>query len=188
LEALEDCSEALKWNPQLISAYLERSAWQQRLQRPRERILGLEEGIRRTGAGLLVAERIEALLDDAQWQQALDAIEPELTSSRLQGTWKIRRARALKGLSRRTEADRDLQSALEEIELRMPREVKDSSLLMDRAFARELLGQTEAAIQDYKLAARCGGGEEAIEAGRRLRRTLRRWPLWPWRPRRATQH
>ena len=188
LEALEDCSEALRWNPQLISAYLERSAWQQRLQRPRERILGLEEGIRRTGAGLLVAERIEALLDDAQWQQALDAIEPELTSSRLQGTWKIRRARALKGLSRRTEADRDLQSALEEIELRMPREVKDSSLLMDRALARELLGQTEAAIQDYKLAARCGGGEEAIEAGRRLRRTRSGRTLWPWHPQRITQH
>ena len=188
LEALEDCSEALRWNPQLISAYLERSAWQQRLQRPRERILGLEEGIRRTGAGLLVAERIEALLDDAQWQQALDAIEPELTSSRLQGTWKIRRARALKGLSRQTEADRDLQSALEEIELRMPREVKDSSLLMDRAFARELLGQTESAIQDYKLAARCGGGEEAIEAGRRLRRTRSGRPLWPWHPQRTTQH
>jgi tetratricopeptide (TPR) repeat protein len=128
------------------------------------------------------------LLDDAQWQQALDAIEPELTSSRLQGTWKIRRARALKGLSRRTEAERDLQSALEEIELRMPREVKDSSLLMDRAFARELLGQTEAAIQDYKLAARCGGGEEAIEAGRRLRRTRSGRPLWPWRTQRATQH
>jgi tetratricopeptide (TPR) repeat protein len=178
LKALEDCSEALRWNPQLVSAYLERSAWQRRLRRPQERILGLEEGIQKTGAGLLVAERIEALLDEGQWQQALEAIEPELTSSRLQGAWKIRRARALKGLGRRSEAERDLLSALDEIELRMPREVKDSSLILDRALVHELLGQTEVAIQDYQLAAGCGGGEEALEASRRLRKTLPGRSFW----------
>lgn len=183
LKALEDCSEALRWNPQLISAYLERSAWQRRLQQTHERIVGLEEGIRKTGAGLLVAERIEALLDEGQWQQALDAIEPELRSSRLQGSWKIRRARALKGLGRQSDAQRDLQSALEEIERRMPREVRDSSLILDRALARELLGQTEAAIQDYQLAARHGGGEEAVEAVQRLRKTLPGWSSWKWRAR-----
>ncbi|MCX6861022.1 MAG: tetratricopeptide repeat protein [Verrucomicrobia bacterium] len=183
MKALEDCSEALRWNPQLVSAYLERSAWQRRLRLPQERILGLEEGIQRTGAGLLAAERIEALIDDGQWQQALEAVEPELTSSRLQGSWRIRRARALKGLGRWSEAERDLLSALEEIELRMPRQVKDSSLIIDRALARELLGQTEAAIQDYQLAAGCGGGEEALEASRRLRKTLTGRSVWKWCPR-----
>jgi len=183
MKALEDCSEALRWNPQLVSAYLERSAWQRRLRLPQERILGLEEGIQKTGAGLLVAERIEALIDDGQWQQALEAVEPELTSSRLQGSWRIRRARALKGLGRWSEAERDLLSALEEIELRMPRQVKDSSLILDRALARELLGQTEAAIQDYQLAAGCGGGEEALEAAQRLRKTLTGRSFWKWCPR-----
>ena len=182
-KALDDWSEALRWNPQLVSAYLERSAWQRRFPSPQVRILGLEEGIRQTGAGLLVAERIEALLDDGQWQQALEAVEPELTSSRLQGSWRIRRARALKGLGRWSEAERDLLSALEEIELRMPRQVKDSSLIIDRALARELLGQTEAAIQDYQLAAGCGGGEEALEASRRLRKTLAGRSFWKWCPR-----
>lgn len=181
-KALDDCSEALRWNPQLVSAYLERSAWQRRFPCPQVRILGLEEGIRQTGAGLLVAERIEALLDEGLWQQALVAIEPELASSRLQGSWKIRRARALKGLGRQSEAQSDLQNALDEIELRMPRAVKDSSLILDRAFVRELLGQTEAAIGDYQLAATCGGGQEALEAAQRLRKTLPGRRFWRWCP------
>jgi tetratricopeptide (TPR) repeat protein len=146
------------------------------------RILGLEEGIRQTGAGLLVAERIEALLDEGLWQQALAAIEPELASSRLQGSWKIRRARALKGLGRHFEAQSDLQGALGEIESRMSRAVKDSSLILDRALARELLGQTEAAMEDYRLAATCGGGPEALEAAQRLRKTLPGRSFWRWRP------
>jgi tetratricopeptide (TPR) repeat protein len=130
----------------------------------------------------LVAERIEALLDEGLWQQALVAIEPELASSRLQGSWKIRRARALKGLGRQSEAQSDLQSALDEIELRMPRAMKDSPLILDRALARELLGQTEAAIGDYQLAATCGGGQEALEAAQRLRKTLPRRNFWRWCP------
>lgn len=167
-KALDDCSEALHHDPQRVSAYLERSALQRRLRRHRERISGLEEGIRRTGAGLLVAERVEALLDDGQWTRALEAIEPELNAARLQGTWKLRRARALQGLARRTEADQDLRSALEEIDSRMPAVVREPSLLMDRGRARELLGQTEAAIQDYRAAAECGGGAEALHAVQRL--------------------
>jgi regulator of sirC expression with transglutaminase-like and TPR domain len=74
----------------------------------------------------------------------------------------------LQGLGRRTEADQDLRSALEEIESRMPAVVREPSLLMDRGRARELLGQTEAAIQDYRAAAECGGGDEALQAVQRL--------------------
>lgn len=182
-EALEDCSEALRWDPLLVPAYLERSAWQLRLKRHRERIEGLEQGIKQTGAGLLVCERIDALLDDSQWQRSLEAIGPELSSSRLKGSWKIRRARALLGLGRRSEAERDLQEAVSEIESRMPREVREPSLLMDRALAQELLGLKEAAIKDYQTAADCGGGDEAVRAVRRLRGTRPSRSFWPWRHR-----
>jgi tetratricopeptide (TPR) repeat protein len=183
VQALEDCSEALRWDPLLVSAYLERSAWQLRLKRHRERIEGLDQGIRQTGAGLLIGERVDALLDDSQWQRSLEAIGPELATSRLQGSWKIRRARALLGLGRRSEAERDLQEALSEIESRMPREVREPSLLMDRALAQELLGHKEAAIKDYQTAADCGGGDAAVRAVRRLQGIRPPRSFWPWRHR-----
>jgi hypothetical protein len=58
--ALRDCDEALRADPTLVSGYLDRSALQKRLKRSRERLAGLDEGIRHTGAGILVAERVEA--------------------------------------------------------------------------------------------------------------------------------
>jgi len=183
IQALDDCSEALRWDPLLVPAYLERSAWQLRLKRHRERIEGLDQGIRQTGAGLLIGERVDALLDDSQWQRSLEAIGPELATSRLQGSWKIRRARALLGLGRRSEAERDLQEALSEIESRMPREVREPSLLMDRALAQELLGHKEAAIKDYQTAADCGGGDVAVRAVHRLRGIRPPRSFWPWRHR-----
>jgi tetratricopeptide (TPR) repeat protein len=186
-KALEDCDEALRSDPLLVQAYLERSALQRRLGRQRDRIAGIEEGIRRTGAGLLSAERVEAFLDAGQWQRALEAIEPELSASRLQGTWKIRRARALQGAGRKAEAERDLRSALEEIESRLQPGVREPSLLLERGLARELLGEREAALKDYQSAVDCGGGDEAISAVKRLRSSRRQRSVWPWRSRKVEE-
>ena len=185
--ALEDCDEALRHDPLLVPAYLERSALQRRLRRHRERISGLEEGIRRTGAGLLVAERVEALLDASQWSQALEALEPELRASRLQGAWKIRRARALLGMGRRAEADQDLMSAVQEIDSRLQPGVREPSLLLERGLARELLGEREAALKDYQSAVESGGGEAAASALKRVRGGLPRRSLWPWRSRKIPE-
>lgn len=175
-EALADCDEALRCDPSLVPAYLERSGLQRRLGRARDRIAGLEEGWRRTGAGILGVERVEALLDDGQWTKALGWIEAEIRSSRLPGTWRIRRARALKGLGRRAEAEEDLRASIAEIDRRMPADRPEVALLLDRALARELLGETESALADYAAARESGGGEAAVEGLRRLR------PSGPARP------
>ena len=167
--ALKDCDEALRADPTLVAGYLDRSALQKRLKRFRERVAGLEEGIRRTGAGVLVAERVDALLDAGQWQRALEATRAEIEASRLPGTWKIRRARALLGLGRPHQAETDLRETLDEIDRRMPPGGRDPSLLLDRAQVRELLGETEQALRDYTLAAELGAGEAAEGALRRLR-------------------
>lgn len=167
--ALKDCDEALHADPTLVAGYLDRSALQKRLKRSRERVTGLEEGIRRTGAGVLVAERVEALLDAGQWQRALAATRAEIETARLSGTWKIRRARALLGLGRARQAETDLREALDEIDRRMPLGGRDPSLLLDRAQARELLGEIEQAVRDYTLAAELGAGEAAEVALRRIR-------------------
>lgn len=167
--ALRDCDEALRADPTLVSGYLDRSALQKRLKRSRDRLAGLDDGIRHTGAGILVAERVEALLDAAQWRKALEAIRGEVENARLPGAWKIRRARALAGLGRNGEAATDLREAIEEIDRRMPPGGRDASLLLDRAQARELLGESEQALRDYSAAAELGAGEAAEIALRRLR-------------------
>lgn len=167
--ALSDCDEALRSDPSLVSAYLERSSLQRRLGRHGRRLSGLEEGLRRTGAGILVAERVDALLDASRWIPALEAAEAELNSSRLEGTWRIRRARALLGLGRRHEAGQDLKAAIAEIDRRMPSGRPEVSLLLERALARELSGEIEAALADYTMAAESGAGVAAEEALRRLR-------------------
>jgi tetratricopeptide (TPR) repeat protein len=180
--ALKDCDEALRSDPTLVAGYLDRSALQKRLKRSRERVAGLEEGIRRTGAGVLVAERVEALLDAGQWQRALEATRGEIETARLPGTWKIRRARALLGLGRAPEAKIDLREALDEIDRRMPPNGRDPSLLLDRAQAREWLGDTEQALRDYTLAAEMGAGEAAEGAQRRLRASKAPRPALGFRP------
>lgn len=167
--ALADCEEALRNDPMLVAAYLERSTLQQRLGRARERIVGLEAGVRRTGAGVLAVEQVEALLDDRQWRKALGLIEPEVESARLTGTWKIRRARALLGLGRRAEAEADLRHAIGEIDRRMPADRPEAALLLDRALAWELLGESGPARADYTAATEAGAGEAAAAGLRRLR-------------------
>lgn len=159
-KALSDFDAAIQLHPANADWFLLRSDLQRRLGKHEARLAGLKEGIRRTGSGMLEIERTEALLDAGHWALALKQIQPELEASRLKASWQIRRARALIGLQRRAEAETDLRLAVTEIELRLGPGLKEASLLGDRGFAYELLGQTKQALHDYLAAMEAGSGLE----------------------------
>jgi len=161
--ALDDCEKAIAGHGANPEWYLLRSDLQHRLGRERKRVEGLEEGLRRTGAGILVVERIEALLDAGRYREALAAVEPELASARLQGRWLIRRGRARLGLGDRAAGEGDLRAGLEEIDRRLDRQRPDTTLLWDRAMAQLALGDREAARQTYAWARDRGGNPDLAE-------------------------
>ncbi len=161
-KALEDCEAAIRTQLSNLEWYLLRSDLHRRLNLKKERIAGLDQGIQETGAGILEIERIEALLDDRQFQAALPAIERELRSSRVRSSWLIRRARARLGLGEQESAKVDLENALKEIGKRTAGVAADATLLTERALAHELLGENEAARAYYEQA-RDGGAEEGVQ-------------------------
>ena len=139
----------------------------------KERLAGLEEGIRQTGAGVLEIERVEALIDGGQSAAALAIIERELADSRIKSSWLIRRARALLALGNPTGAGDNLRSALEEIGKRLNPKTPDVPLLMDKAAALELLGQKKEALRVYEEARDKGAGDTANERIKSLQEALR---------------
>ncbi len=149
-KALEDCDAALRLHRQNPEWYLLRSDLQRRLKMPKERLAGIEEGIRETGAGILEIERVEALIDAGQFAAALPVIETELADSRIKSSWLIRRARARLGLGKKAEADADLKSALAEIGTRLNPKTPDIPLLLDKASAHDLLGEKKDALRAYE--------------------------------------
>jgi regulator of sirC expression with transglutaminase-like and TPR domain len=130
------------------------------LLRKKERIAGLDEGIKSTGSGVLENERIDALIDDHQFEAALAKIEKELDESRWKSTWLIRRAKVRLGTEKKAEAKMDLEAAIAEIQTRINLNSPDPSLLADRGTARELLGNREGARKDYEDARDKGVTEE----------------------------
>lgn len=162
-KALEDCDAALRLHKQNPEWYLLRNDIQRRLKMPRERLAGLEEGIRETGAGVLEIERVEALIDAGQCNAALTTIETELAASRIKSSWLIRRARALLGLGKKTEAEKDLKDALAEIGTRLNPKAPDLPLLLDKAAAHELLGERKDALRAYEEARDKGAADAANE-------------------------
>ena len=162
-KALEDCDAALRLHHQNPEWYLLRSDLQRRLKMPKERVTGLEEGIKATGSGVLEIERIEALLDAAQFAAALPVIETELADSRLKSSWLIRRARARLGLGKKAEADDDLKAALKEIAGRLHPKTPDVPLLLDKALALDLLGEKKDALRAYEEARSKGAAESVKE-------------------------
>ena len=74
-KALGDASEAIQLYPQNVEWYLLRSQLQALLKAKSDRVKGLEDGIRETGGGLLVAEWVDALIEDGQYSTALGTIE-----------------------------------------------------------------------------------------------------------------
>jgi tetratricopeptide (TPR) repeat protein len=151
-KALEDCDAAIKLHAGNPEWYILRSDLHKRLKLSKERLEGIEAGLKETGAGILEIERIEALTDAGQFQNALTIIEPELHDSRVKSSWFIRRARALIGLGRKEEAEGNLRSALAEIGTRLNAKTPDAPLLLDKALAHELLNETRPALRAYREA------------------------------------
>ncbi len=160
-KALEDCDAALRLHRLNPEWYLLRSDLHRRLKLPKERLAGLDDGLKATGAGVLAIERVEALLDAAQFAAALPVIESELADSRIKSSWLIRRARARLGLGKKADAEDDLKAALKEIGTRLNPKTPDVPLLLDKALAHELLGEKKDAVRAYE-AARDKGAADGI--------------------------
>ncbi|MBL9137827.1 MAG: tetratricopeptide repeat protein [Verrucomicrobiales bacterium] len=151
-EALSDCQSALRLHAENPEWYLIRSELQRRLKKHRERLRGIEEGWKRTGAGLLKIERIDAQLDARRYREALEAIEEEMASSRIPGPWLIRRGRARLGLGDKDGGVEDLRAGTTAIDAMLDRDRPDVSLLLDQAVALVLLGEGGEARQVLALA------------------------------------
>lgn len=162
-KALEDCDAALQLHRQNPEWYLLRSDLHRRMKMHKERLAGIEEGIRQTGAGILEIERVEAFLDAGQFAAALPIIGTELADSRIKSSWLIRRARAEFGLGKKAEAEKDLKDALEEIATRLNPKTPDVPLLLDKALAHELLGEKKDAVRAYEEARDKGAGDTVKE-------------------------
>lgn len=161
-KALDDCEAAIRLQMSNVEWYLLRSDLQRRLKKFKERIAGLQQGIKETGAGILETELVEALLDDQQFQAALPHIERELESSRVQASWLIRRARARLGLGEKESAKTDLETAVREIALRLNSRTADPTLLTENARAHDLLG-AKAQARVYYEQARDAGAEDWVK-------------------------
>lgn len=159
-KALDDANEAIREHPNNVEWYLERSQIQAMLKLHAERITGLEKGIKETGSGVLQREWIDALIDAGRHGEALEKIEEELNSSRLQSSWLIRRAKVRLATGKEAEAKADLQAALKELNARMSSAAPDPSLLADRGLSYDLLGDAENARNDYVKARDKGMTEE----------------------------
>jgi len=151
-KALDDTERAIRENPEPCEWYFSRSQLQQQLGQKKERIQGLEAGVKETGSGLLEGELIDALIDGGKGEIALAKIEAELKDSRLQSTWLLRRAKVRLAMKKKDEAKSDLEAALKELNDRLGRGASDPLALMDRGQVYELLGNKEEAKKDYESA------------------------------------
>jgi tetratricopeptide (TPR) repeat protein len=88
-KALADVAAAIARHSTSLEWYLLRSRLQARLGKCEERIRGLEEGIERTGSGLLEVELADALLDAGQYERAMAKIEKKLERARWRSSWLI---------------------------------------------------------------------------------------------------
>jgi tetratricopeptide (TPR) repeat protein len=161
-KALADADQAVKEYPNNVDWYLARSQIQALLKKTKDRVRGLEDGIKETGSGLLQIEWIDALIDDGQHAKALEKIEAELNSSRIQSSWLIRRAKVRLATKQPDAAKADLQAALKELNSRMSGAAPDPSLLADRGLVHELLGDRDSAHKDYNQAKDRGMTDEWI--------------------------
>lgn len=161
-KALEDANEAIKEHPGNVEWYLDRSQLQAILSRTKERVAGIRQGIEQTGSGLLQIELVDALIADGQHKPALEKIEAELASSRVQSSWLIRRAKVRLAQKQNDAAKADLEAAINELNSRMSGSAPDPSLLADRGLAYELLGDTDSAHKDYNRAKDKGLSDEWI--------------------------
>jgi tetratricopeptide (TPR) repeat protein len=158
-KALADVEAAIAKHSTSLEWYLLRSRLQARLGKADDRIRGLEEGIARTGSGLLEVELADAWIDAKRYDRVTDRIEKTLARARWRSSWLIRRARVRAALGRTEEARADLEEAVAELSRRINSAAPAPSLLADRGRAYDLLGKRDLARSDYE-AARSKGVDE----------------------------
>lgn len=161
-KALADAEEAIMEHPNNVEWYLDRSQLHAILKKTKERVRGIEEGIKATGSGLLEIELVDALIEDGQHAVALKKIEEELAASRIQSSWLIRRAKIRIAAKQNDAAKADLVAAINELNSRMSGTAVDPSLFADRGQAFELYGDREQAHKAYSVAKERGLSDEWI--------------------------
>jgi tetratricopeptide (TPR) repeat protein len=159
-KALQDVTDAIKGYPNNVEWYVIRSQLEAVLKLKKQRIQGLQDGLHETGSGLLLAEWIDALIDDGQYAVAGEQIEQQLQHSRWRAAWLIRRAKLRLGMAQTAEAKADLSAALEELNQRLGSSTSDALLLADRGLAYDLSGKKDEAARDYRAARDKGLNDE----------------------------
>ncbi len=158
--ALDAANLAIKEHADSVEWYLTRSQLQQQLGLKKERIAGLDAGVKATGSGLLETEWLDALIDGGKADVALARIQTELEDARLKSTWLLRRAKVRLAQNKKEAAKADLEAALKEMNDRLGRSTPDPLMLMDRGQVQELLGNKEEAKKDYEAAEKKGVADE----------------------------
>lgn len=158
--ALDAANLAIAEHADSVEWYLTRSQLQQQLGLKKERIAGLDDGVKSTGSGLLETEWLDALIDGGKADVALARIQTELEDARLKSTWLLRRAKVRLAQNKKEAAKADLEAALKEINDRLGRSTPDPLMLMDRGQIQELLGNKEEAKKDYEAAEKKGVADE----------------------------
>ena len=171
-KALADNHQAIQLYDSNPEWYLQRSNLEWLLKQTKERIAGIDAGLAKTGAGILLVEKVIALLTDSQYSAALALIEPELESSRIKSSWLLRRAQARIGLGEKEKAKADLEETLREITPRINPSAPDVSLLLDRSLAHELLGDLALAKHYYQQANDAGAEPWVKEKVKSLKERL----------------
>jgi tetratricopeptide (TPR) repeat protein len=161
-KALEDCDAAIALHAENPEWYVLRSELHRKLKAHKERLAGIEAGIKITGSWVLQIERVEALIDAGKYDVALPIVEAELQDSRIKSSWLIRRARVRQAQGKNDDATEDLRTALVEINTRLNPKTPDLPLLVDKARALEMLGDTRDALSAYKDA-RDKGADDSVK-------------------------
>ncbi|MGJ8726701.1 MAG: tetratricopeptide repeat protein [Roseibacillus sp.] len=118
------------------------------LKRPDEAATILKISWQRTKSIVIRNTWIDTALTAEQTDEVFPLIQNELTSSRYQSSWLIRRARAQLTLGKYDSARADLQAALAEISTRLNPSRPDLTLIADRGLIHSLLGNPTLAQRD----------------------------------------
>jgi len=146
--ALQECEKAMGSAEPQLEWQLTRARLMCRLRKHTEAAAALKLAYDKTPNVVLEIEWIEAMIDAGQYNEALVRIEKYSNRGRWRSAWLIRQARAELGLNRTEAAEGNLRMALVELEQRVNPQKIDASLLADRAMARLLRGERDAAAAD----------------------------------------
>lgn len=162
--AMAACQAAFREDPKgMVDWYLLWGRIEERMGRPGDRIAGLKIGQEALGSVVLRNAWVDASLDAGEFVEVTPVIETELANSRLKSSWWIRRGRMHLGTGNRDAGSMDLRAAIAELNQRIHLERPDARLLVDRARARALLGQTHGARKDLALARTHGADPWELE-------------------------